>query len=164
MSTDSLLNEVCQLTLPVVQQYGVSLTLDDGAQTTLTTERHQVVQILDNLVRNAAESLQSCPYARTVTLSTSMAGDQICIRVADNGPGIPNDKRDAIFQYGFTTKAAGSGFGLHVSALAARNLGGHLVLDPAHPNTGARFSLHLPLEPVMGPPMSLPPEVRSECA
>jgi len=52
----------------------------------------------------------------------------IRIQVADEAGGIPEDLRSRIFTHGFTTKPKGHGFGLHSSALAARELGGRLSL------------------------------------
>jgi len=50
-----------------------------------------------------------------------------------------------LFNYGFTTKPDGHGFGLHSSALAARELGGALTAHSDGPGKGARFTLELPL-------------------
>jgi signal transduction histidine kinase len=53
-----------------------------------------------------------------------------------------------IFQYGFTTRKDGHGFGLHSSALAAQELGGSLSVHSEGPGCGATFTLELPYHPI----------------
>ena len=52
-----------------------------------------------------------------------------------------------IFQYGFTTRQDGHGFGLHSSALAAQEMGGSLTAHSEGPGKGATFRLELPFTP-----------------
>jgi signal transduction histidine kinase len=67
------------------------------------------------------------------------------IEVEDNGPGVPADQRDRIFEPFVSTKgAAGNGLGLWISAEIARRHGGSLTVDAA-PGGGAVFRLTLPL-------------------
>ncbi|HLZ96866.1 MAG TPA: ATP-binding protein, partial [Steroidobacteraceae bacterium] len=69
----------------------------------------------------------------------------VSIAVQDNGIGIPAQNMSRLFQHGFTTRAAGHGFGLHSGALAAREMGGALRVASAGPGSGATFTLELPL-------------------
>jgi signal transduction histidine kinase len=59
--------------------------------------------------------------------------------------GIDATHLTKIFQYGFTTKESGHGFGLHHSALVAREMGGELRMHSAGVGHGACFTLELPL-------------------
>jgi signal transduction histidine kinase len=161
VSTADLVNDVTQLTFSLMQRHRVTLCIDDAAQVTLTTERHQVVQVLENVVRNAAEALHNRPGERRIHLTTSIDGERLRVQVVDNGPGVPLRQRDAVFQHGFTTKVSGSGFGLHVSALASRKIGGQLALDESSADSGASFSLWLPLDPVHTQRIKSITEVRS---
>ena len=65
----------------------------------------------------------------------------------DNGVGIPSADLTRIFGHGFTTRQQGSGFGLHISALAAREMNAELSVESEGIGRGASFSLHLPLSP-----------------
>jgi two-component system, NtrC family, sensor kinase len=58
--------------------------------------------------------------------------------------GIAPDMLTRIFQYGFTTREEGHGFGLHSSAIAAQELGGSLQVHSDGPGHGATFTLELP--------------------
>jgi signal transduction histidine kinase len=58
--------------------------------------------------------------------------------------GIAPEMLTRIFQYGFTTRQEGHGFGLHSSALAAQEMGGTLTVHSEGPGHGATFILELP--------------------
>jgi hypothetical protein len=66
--------------------------------------------------------------------------------VIDNGVGIPAENLTRIFQHGFTTKKGGHGFGLHVSANAATEMGAKLHAKSDGPGKGATFWLDIPME------------------
>jgi signal transduction histidine kinase len=75
------------------------------------------------------------------------AGDGVVrISVIDNGVGIRPENMTRIFSHGFTTRRTGHGFGLHSGALAAKDLGGALLVHSDGPGLGATFTLELPLE------------------
>ena len=68
--------------------------------------------------------------------------------VQDNGIGIPAENLTRIFSHGFTTRKKGHGFGLHSSALAAREIGGELTVRSDGPGKGAVFTLDIPVRKV----------------
>jgi len=70
--------------------------------------------------------------------------DRIFISVSDTGAGISADDMAKIFRLGFTTKKNGHGFGLHTSALAAREMKGEILVHSDGPRRGATFTLELP--------------------
>jgi len=115
----------------------------------IPVERHKVLQILVNLISNAkyAVSNSSAPE-RLVTLAVHQNGKNLVhISVADNGVGIAPENLTRIFAHGFTTKRNGHGFGLHSGALAAREMGGSLLVHSDGPDKGAVFTLALPIDP-----------------
>ena len=66
--------------------------------------------------------------------------------MADNGEGIPPENLTRIFVHGFTTHTDGHGFGLHSSALAAKEMGGALMVLENAGAHGAAFTLQVPLD------------------
>ena len=82
---------------------------------------------------------------RTLTLSVrAQSAGAITIEVADSGVGIHADVLPRLFEFGFTTRKDGHGFGLHTSAILAKELGGELTAHSDGPDRGARFRLRLP--------------------
>jgi sensor histidine kinase regulating citrate/malate metabolism len=71
-------------------------------------------------------------------------GESFVIEIEDSGCGIGVEHLNRIFNFGFTTKADGHGFGLHSSACAAGELGGRLTCSSPGPGLGARFRLEVP--------------------
>jgi len=110
-------------------------------------EKQKVLQILVNLIRNAKQAMDDGkPPIKQLIVRTGMNGDNhFKIAVTDNGIGIPVENLTRIFAHGFTTKKTGHGFGLHSSALAAKEMGGGLRVHSDGPGKGATFTLELPL-------------------
>jgi PAS domain S-box-containing protein len=118
---------------------------DDQARLVVTTDKHKVIQILVNLVTNAVHACgESGRTGRQITVRTTSDGRSAKIAIIDNGVGIPPENLTQIFNYGFTTRKQGHGFGLHTSALAAKQLGGSLTAQSAGTGCGATFALELP--------------------
>jgi signal transduction histidine kinase len=113
------------------------------------TDKHKVLMVLVNLISNAKYAMDGTPVEqRVLIIRLETAGpDRVRIEVRDNGMGIEPEHLTRIFQYGFTTRREGHGFGLHSSALAAQELGGTLTAHSEGPGKGATFTLELPYQP-----------------
>jgi len=114
----------------------------------MNVEKHKVLQILVNLVRNAKYACDESGRSDkliTLRIESAAAGVRIC--VIDNGVGIPAENMSRLFTHGFTTRVDGHGFGLHSGALAAQELGGSLRVTSDGPGCGAAFILELPCGP-----------------
>ncbi len=112
-------------------------------------DKHRVMQILVNLVRNAKDALKAGPAVSRRRLELELArtaAGVVRVRVMDNGVGIAPENLTRIFQHGFTTRHDGHGFGLHSGALAARQLGGQLSVHSDGPGRGAVFILEIPVQ------------------
>jgi PAS domain S-box-containing protein len=110
-------------------------------------DKHRVLQILVNLIRNGKYAL-SDSERRVKQMKLRIvrsAWDRVQIQVIDNGIGIAPENLTRIFAHGFTTRKEGHGFGLHSGALAARELGGSLTVHSDGLGKGATFTLELPL-------------------
>jgi PAS domain S-box-containing protein len=138
---------------------GVNLQLAEDLPQVLA-DPDQLGQVVLNLMVNAQQALLSQPHhahapqeggAAVITLSSGLEEPrpgqpaQVWLRVADNGPGVPDAVRQHLFQPFFTTKGEGlgTGLGLSISTHILREHGGSLVLEDA--DHGACFRLGLPL-------------------
>ncbi|HEV2320219.1 MAG TPA: ATP-binding protein [Verrucomicrobiae bacterium] len=119
----------------------------------IVVDKHKVLQILLNLLSNAKHAcVESEQAAKEVNIRVVNGSGRIQVTVSDNGVGIATANLKKIFNHGFTTwKNGGHGFGLHGSALAARELGGKLEATSAGPGTGATFILEIPTETPASP-------------
>jgi signal transduction histidine kinase len=115
-----------------------------------------VEQIFVNLLVNATESrpervhvrVRSEPAAAGATGPwRTMDRDIVIVRVSDDGPGIPRDTRQRVFEPFMTSKPNGTGLGLTVAREAAVALGGSLTLDDDPLSSGASFTVALPVVP-----------------
>ena len=116
----------------------------------VNTDKHVVLQILTNLVKNAQQAVREVvdrpKKVAVIACAVNIDGcDMASIVVRDNGTGIKPENLTRIFNHGFTTKANGHGFGLHSAANSAKRLGGTLEAASEGPGTGAAFTLMLPL-------------------
>jgi signal transduction histidine kinase len=111
----------------------------------INIDKHKVLQILVNLIRNAKHACQdSTRTDKRLTVRVTDGDGRIKISVIDNGIGIPPENLTRIFNHGFTTRKGGHGFGLHTGALAAKEMGGTLTVHSDGPGQGATFTLELP--------------------
>ncbi|MDE3084352.1 MAG: PAS domain-containing protein [Verrucomicrobiota bacterium] len=114
-------------------------------------EQAKVLQVLINLIRNAKYALdEGAPADKIIKLGIEPGPDNtVRLIVQDNGVGIPQENLTRIFAHGFTTRngAGGHGFGLHSSALAAREMHGSLTALSDGIGHGASFILELPVAP-----------------
>jgi len=110
-------------------------------------EKTKLIQIIVNLIKNAYEAMdQVAIQDRTLVLSILRekgATGHLVLSVKDNGMGFSPEERQNLFKFGYTTKARGSGFGLHSCAnyLIARN--GAISAHSGGRKKGAEFVVRL---------------------
>ncbi|MCA9641512.1 MAG: HAMP domain-containing histidine kinase [Polyangiaceae bacterium] len=111
---------------------------------TLRGDEALVRTALENLVSNAVDAVSGVPNGE-VDVEVVRSDDAVRIRVADNGPGIPDEMRSEIFKPLRSSKAPqkGLGLGLPIARGLARASGGDVRLEPVP--AGACFLLELPL-------------------
>jgi signal transduction histidine kinase len=94
-----------------------------------------------NLFVNAGEAMKQ---GGIVEVSARRAGDQIEIKVADNGPGIPEEVLAFIFKPNVSTRRRGSGMGLHIVESVVRRNGGSICASNRGAASGAEFRITVP--------------------
>jgi len=147
VAVPSLIDDALRLHAVSFERLGIVLRREYGNPVpSVLVDRHKLLQILVNLLSNARHALLEREVKdRQLTLKVARAGARLNISVSDNGVGIAPEVLHRLFTQGFTTKRDGHGFGLHISALAAREMGGHLSGVSEGQSRGATFTLELPL-------------------
>ncbi len=143
---EGLVADALAMNASAFERHGVTLEKQFSAVPPVRVDRHKVLQILINLLRNAKYALdESQQLEKRITVSIHEQPENIHIVVADNGIGISTENLTRVFAHGFTTRRDGHGFGLHSGALAAREMGGSLSVSSPGLGRGASFTLALPL-------------------
>ncbi len=141
-----LLEDAVRINGSSLERHEIEIRRDYADVPALNSEKHKILQILVNLVRNAKDACKASERQdKLITMRVVNGKDRIKLSVIDNGVGIAEQDMTRIFAHGFTTKKGGHGFGLHSGALAARDLGGFLTAHSDGVERGAAFTLELPL-------------------
>jgi PAS domain S-box-containing protein len=146
ISPEQLLEDALKLNAGALARHRILVKRDYEKVPAVMVDKHKILQILVNLINNADHACAESTHSeKHITLQLHCHDrDRFRILVIDNGIGILPEDMTRIFQHGFTTRKSGHGFGLHNSALAARELGGSLSVYSDGPGQGATFTLELP--------------------
>jgi signal transduction histidine kinase len=124
----------------------IELSRAEDPTAAVRVKRSEALQLLMNLVGNAADALASCEAPRRVHVTVRRSGPAVLIGVEDSGPGIPEPIRERIFEPFFTTKPSGKGTGLGLATVAtiAKRWNSTLEVGRSDALGGARFELSTP--------------------
>jgi signal transduction histidine kinase len=139
------LSEVLSVVHPLAIAKGIEIQAEDAPpDLSVFADRVRFKQVLYNLLSNA---IKFTPRSGLVSITARSAGPQIEITVSDNGPGIPLEEQELIFERFYQgTKAGfkeGTGLGLAITKRLVEQHGGLIRVDSA-PGSGSRFSIKLP--------------------
>jgi FixJ family two-component response regulator/signal transduction histidine kinase len=139
--------EVLRLLAGELDDQGIRVDAQFGAECWVAAEKAQLQQVALNLILNAAASMQSRPRdERRLRVSVLRTEDgRVAGAVRDSGTGIAPEHLEAVFEPFFTTKAEGLGLGLAICRMIAQAHGGALWAEP-NPDGGATFRFELPLD------------------
>jgi signal transduction histidine kinase len=145
---DELMEQALLMAMPELEQYGIEVTREYRPVPRIMTDRHQVLQILVNVITNARNAMVEYPgRAHRLRLRVGMiqdGGRSVRFEVADTGCGIAAENLPRLFAQGFTTRKTGRGLGLHSAAISAKSLGGSIRAHSEGEGRGAIFTLDLP--------------------
>jgi signal transduction histidine kinase len=121
----------------------------EGAQDVIfQIDRDRIMRVIENLVNNSRDALVNAevPEAK-VWLQTKVVNNQIKVRIADNGPGIPEELSKKLFKpFATAGKANGTGLGLTIVKNLITAHDGEVQVDFEPAEGGAAFELTLPLQ------------------
>jgi signal transduction histidine kinase len=132
-----------QFLKPMLERTEIAVTARFPDTTCLVRlDRDRIRQILINLINNAIEATGN---GGQIQMQVSQEGEEIEIRVGDDGPGVPLADRERIFEPFYSTKETGTGLGLALVRRYVEEAGGWIRCDANEPR-GARFTLRFPAE------------------
>ncbi len=156
---EKLVDTAAELTAHTFQMRGISFLVDRPEQSLppVLVSDNEIEQVLVNLLTNAgdavgeldAEEMEKRGGGKVrVLLEYDASARQSVVAVEDNGPGVPEEIREQIFEPFYTTKEGGKGTGLGLS-IATRIIEGHggqlRLSQPAKGGPGTRFEIRLPV-------------------
>ena len=148
LTSEQALEEIRDLMGSQLEQESITLKVDCEEDLQFLADSQQLKQVLINLVRNAAETLDGGGVITLRSRKTSRelhgeTTEAVILEVADTGPGIPPEIRPLIFDPFFSTKNDGTGLGLAIAAGIVDKHGGTLEFD-TETDKGTVFRIVLP--------------------
>lgn len=146
LNVKDLVEDSLRMNSAAATRHNITIIREFDDVPAIVTDKHRVLQILVNLIRNAKYACDDSGRAdKQIILRVGAEAQCVKISVIDNGIGIGPENLTRIFSHGFTTRKEGHGFGLHSGAIAAREIGGALTAFSDGLGHGAAFTLELPL-------------------
>jgi signal transduction histidine kinase len=133
------IGEVFDLIAPVVPE-STTLSVATRGPVYVMADPRDLFRILFNLIHNAVGVARSAGATRRIELSLEQSGTTVRIRIADDGPGLPEQVKARLFRRGGST-TGGSGYGLSIARELAERNGAMLRLSGGA--RGAEFTLEL---------------------
>jgi signal transduction histidine kinase len=125
----------------LIRNDSVHVSCQPTASVTVRGDRAKIRQVLDNILSNALEALDS---SGSVDVEVRTQDGFAIVECTDNGHGIPEDIRERVFDPFFTTRAHGTGLGLSIAYEIVQAHDGRVVVNPAN-SGGTIVSIHLPI-------------------
>jgi signal transduction histidine kinase len=137
---------------PELRKVGISVEVDIAPDLRTRLDAGRWSQVLSNLLMNAAKHAYPNGGPGQVTLAARLALEGgarwLLLEFADDGVGLSGEVRERLFEPFFTTKRGqgGSGLGMHIVYTIVHQMGGHVAVAPAAPDSaGCRIKLRLPV-------------------
>ncbi|HED09874.1 MAG TPA: PAS domain S-box protein [Caldithrix abyssi] len=138
---NTFLKELVHFTSGEAQQKKTALRFTPQKPLMVSVDENQLRVVLLNLLRNSMEAMED---GGEIEISLETREETFLIHVKDNGPGIPAEISNKIFEPFFSSKDLGTGLGLAISKQIVNAHNGSIFLEPST-DTGAHFIISLPL-------------------
>ncbi|MFT7534896.1 MAG: signal transduction histidine kinase [Hyphomicrobiaceae bacterium] len=139
---DGWLEELCDQTARLFEDRSLTFEfVGDAGEARLALDQGSMARVFVNLVQNAIEASGGPVHVR---MASKLAGDKVAVTIIDDGPGVPADVRDKLFDPYFTTKSSGTGLGLAICRRLVEAHGGSIRLVATEPGE-TQFAIELPI-------------------
>ncbi|WP_244858315.1 ATP-binding protein [Pseudomonas sp. PP3] len=149
ISVDDIIRDVMRLLLPKISSAAVRVHIELSAPQPVPGDSVQIQQLLFNLITNALDAMyHQRAEGRVLTVRTYCDERWLHTSIEDNGPGIPEENVEKVFNPFFTTKGSGMGMGLSICRSILDAHSGRLTIDTTF-TAGCRMLFKIPLGPVV---------------
>ncbi|MDJ0839640.1 MAG: trifunctional serine/threonine-protein kinase/ATP-binding protein/sensor histidine kinase [Acidobacteriota bacterium] len=157
LSLQGIVEDVLGILAGTLERHQVKIETRFAPAPEILLHKNKLLHVIINLLENAKEAVVHLPPdERHILISIGVQDDAVFFEVRDNGIGITHADMPRIYQYGFTTKQEGHGFGLHASANAVNEMGGTISAESEGKGLGAAFRLCFPITTVSPSPPTAP--------
>jgi signal transduction histidine kinase len=142
VAADAWLSELRDQTARLFTGKPLALSFVGAAEgAAIAIDQKSMARVFVNLVQNAIEA---APDGVRVEIRSRLEAGEVVVEVFDDGPGVPEELREKLFDPYFTTKSSGTGLGLAICRRLVEAHGGRIRLESTHPGA-TRFVLALPV-------------------
>ncbi len=142
---DQIVDNAVAMCETIVGKREIELRLEKTCAPFVEGSRSRLTQVLVNLIKNAVEAMEAAPRKRLHIRLDEEDEQTAKITISDTGCGIPEDKQPFLFQFGYSDKEEGHGFGLHYCQKTVGAMGGTLTLVHSREHYGTTFAVCLPV-------------------
>ncbi|MEI5908069.1 histidine kinase N-terminal domain-containing protein [Bacillus spongiae] len=137
-----LLDELIEFIYPSLLDGEVSMELNIDQEINLVADKDEIRQVFLNLIMNSIDALQEKTNNRNITITSELTDHFIHVKLCNNGPAIPKEVVEVIFEPFYTTKDLGTGIGLYICKKLIEKHHGEISCHSSEANT--EFLIKLP--------------------
>ena len=142
ISIVAILEDALKVHAVSLDKYKITVERNYSAHPRLVVQRAKLFYIFVNLINNARDSMTDTPLnERKLSISIYENGNESCVKMSDTGRGLAEGAIDKVFEFGYTAKNEGHGFGLHSSSSYMTEMGGAILAESAGVGMGEAFTV-----------------------
>lgn len=147
---NELIEDSLDMLMDSIRKRQIDVEISLVAKAEIRINKNKMIQILINMIKNAYEAIDLAPgNEKKIRLETGLENSEnrkyVRIIISDTGAGVPPEIMDKVFRFNFSTKARGSGFGLHDAANYINAQNGTIRLFSEGHSKGSRVEIRLPV-------------------
>ncbi len=150
VSARSIFEDAIKINKSSIENNRIELQRHYEIDPMIYVDKHKMVQVLVNFISNARHAVMHNEIDKRrieVGVRPIASGNEVEFYVLDTGVGIEQEDMSHLFEFGYRKRPGGHGYGLHHSALMAKEMQGEISVESEGLNQGARFALTVPVSP-----------------